>query len=89
LLIAGPQDAVPARAGQLGLAAPPVRERRGCLGRDRLGGRAPFGDFLTKPLANGGLDLTREHASLITFGLLALVLFASMRMPRKEVVSVR
>jgi uncharacterized membrane-anchored protein len=50
---------------------------------------ATFGDFLTKPLANGGLDLPREHASLITFGLLALVLFASMRLARKEAVAVR
>ncbi len=38
---------------------------------------ATFGDFLTKPLEAGGLNLPREYASLITLGLLAMVLFAS------------
>lgn len=48
---------------------------------------ATFGDFLTKPLAHGGLDLPREYASLIAAGLLALVLFASVRLARREAVS--
>ncbi len=40
---------------------------------------ATFGDFLTKPLANGGLNLPRGTASLITLGLLAMVLYISTR----------
>lgn len=40
---------------------------------------ATFGDFLTKPLAKGGLDLPRETASLVTLGLLLTVLFVSTR----------
>jgi uncharacterized membrane-anchored protein len=43
---------------------------------------ATFGDFLTKPLGQGGLGLPREYASLVTFALLATVLYASTR-PRK------
>ncbi len=38
---------------------------------------ATFGDFLTKPIEQGGLSLPRGYASLITLGLLALVLFLS------------
>ena len=45
---------------------------------------ATFGDFLTKPLAKGGLDLPREYASLMTFMLLAAVLFYSMRLDRAK-----
>jgi uncharacterized membrane-anchored protein len=40
---------------------------------------ATFGDFLTKPIGDGGLNLPREYASLITLGLLGLVLYASSR----------
>jgi uncharacterized membrane-anchored protein len=40
---------------------------------------ATFGDFLTKPIAQGGLSLPRGYASLITLALLALVLFVSTR----------
>lgn len=40
---------------------------------------ATFGDFLTKPLNSGGLNLPREDASLITLGLLAAILFISTR----------
>lgn len=40
---------------------------------------ATFGDFLTKPIASGGLDLPRGYASLITLILLATVLYASTR----------
>jgi uncharacterized membrane-anchored protein len=38
---------------------------------------ATFGDFLTKPIASGGLNLPRGYASIITLALLGLVLFAS------------
>jgi len=38
---------------------------------------ATFGDFLTKPIEHGGLNLPRGFASLITLGLLALILFVS------------
>jgi len=40
---------------------------------------ATFGDLLTKPVADGGLNLPRGTASLITLGLLAAVLFVSTR----------
>lgn len=40
---------------------------------------ATFGDFLTKPLDHGGLNLPREYASLVTFALLAGVLYFSTR----------
>lgn len=38
---------------------------------------ATFGDLLTKPIADGGLNLPREYASLFTLGLLGLVLYVS------------
>ena len=38
---------------------------------------ATFGDFLTKPLDAGGLNLPREYASLITLALLLAVLYVS------------
>jgi uncharacterized membrane-anchored protein len=38
---------------------------------------ATFGDFLTKPIASGGLNLPREYASLITLALLGIVLYFS------------
>jgi uncharacterized membrane-anchored protein len=40
---------------------------------------ATFGDLLTKPIDSGGLNLPREYASLITLGLLGLVLYFSTR----------
>jgi uncharacterized membrane-anchored protein len=40
---------------------------------------ATFGDFLTKPTDVGGLNLPREHASLVTLALLLSILFVSMR----------
>jgi uncharacterized membrane-anchored protein len=40
---------------------------------------ATFGDFLTKPLAAGGLDLPRGLASLITLALLLAILYVSTR----------
>lgn len=39
---------------------------------------ATFGDFLTKPIADGGLDLPRGYASLITLVLLASVLLVTV-----------
>jgi uncharacterized membrane-anchored protein len=45
---------------------------------------ATFGDLLTKPLEKGGLNLPREYASLITLGLLAMVLYASTRPSAQE-----
>ena len=40
---------------------------------------ATFGDFLTKPLEKGGLNLPREWASFVTLAALALVLWISTR----------
>jgi uncharacterized membrane-anchored protein len=40
---------------------------------------ATFGDFLTKPVAGGGLNLPRGTASIVTLGLLLVILFASSR----------
>lgn len=45
---------------------------------------ATFGDFLTKPIANGGLNLLRDYASVITLILLAIVLFISMRAQKRK-----
>lgn len=44
---------------------------------------ATFGDFLTKPLDHGGLNMPREYASLATFMLLIGVLYLSSR-PKKD-----
>jgi uncharacterized membrane-anchored protein len=43
---------------------------------------ATFGDLLTNPLADGGLNLPREYAPLMTLGLLGLGLYVST--PRKS-----
>lgn len=40
---------------------------------------ATFGDFLTKPPDQGGLNLPREYASLTTLALLAAILYVSTR----------
>jgi uncharacterized membrane-anchored protein len=45
---------------------------------------ATFGDFLTKPVASGGLSLPREYASLITLGLLLAVLYVSLRFSSRK-----
>ena len=45
---------------------------------------ATFGDFFTKPIASGGLNLPREYASLITLALLATVLAVSTQMSRRH-----
>lgn len=41
---------------------------------------ATFGDFLTKPVTDGGLSLPREYASLATLALLLIILFVSSRL---------
>ena len=38
---------------------------------------ATFGDFLTKPLDKGGMNLPREYASLFTLALLLTILYVS------------
>lgn len=38
---------------------------------------ATFGDLLTKPLGDGGLNLPRGHASLVTIGMMLAVLLVS------------
>ena len=48
---------------------------------------ATFGDFLTKPLDHGGLDLPRSYASLLTLALLAAVLFVSGDRARPRAIS--
>jgi uncharacterized membrane-anchored protein len=40
---------------------------------------ATFGDFLTKPLAKGGLDLGTLHASLTCIALMAILVFIDHR----------
>ncbi|AWZ01357.1 hypothetical protein RHODOSMS8_01822 [Rhodobiaceae bacterium] len=44
---------------------------------------ATFGDFLTKPLDHGGLDLGTYNASLISVVLLAIVMWFSLRKRRE------
>ena len=45
---------------------------------------ATFGDFLTKPLTKGGLNIPREYASLITLALLLVILYVSTNMMRES-----
>lgn len=48
---------------------------------------ATFGDFLTKPLAKGGLDLGTLNASLVSIGMMtALIILSHQQIRRKEVV---
>lgn len=44
---------------------------------------ATFGDLLTKPIADGGLNIPREYASAITMLMLISVLYISMQMSKK------
>lgn len=44
---------------------------------------ATFGDFLTKPIKDGGLSLPRGYASMLALLLLAVVLFFSVRNEKK------
>ena len=45
---------------------------------------ATFGDLLTKPLAKGGLNFERGTATIITAGLLALIIFYSTSKENKK-----
>ena len=45
---------------------------------------ATFGDFLTKPLANGGLNFGRGIAALIAAGVLGVILFFSHRSEKTQ-----
>lgn len=45
---------------------------------------ATFGDFLTKPLAKGGLDLGTLNASLISISIIAILIFISHQKLEKE-----
>ncbi len=45
---------------------------------------ATFGDFLTKPLEKGGLNLPRGEASLVTLALLVGVLLVSLKIGRED-----
>lgn len=46
---------------------------------------ATFGDFLTKPVGDGGLSLPRGQASLVTLGLLLAILYLSLDRRRPHV----
>ncbi|MCT2410045.1 hypothetical protein NZD88_21015 [Chryseobacterium antibioticum] len=45
---------------------------------------ATFGDFLTKPILKGGLNLSTLYASLISLGLLFLMIIISHQKQKKE-----
>lgn len=48
---------------------------------------ATFGDFLTKPLEKGGLDLGTLNASLVSIGLMTVfIILSHQQLRRKEVV---
>lgn len=48
---------------------------------------ATFGDFLTKPLEKGGLDLGTLNASLVSIGMMiALIILSHQQLRRKEAV---
>ena len=48
---------------------------------------ATFGDFLTKPLAKGGLDLGTLNASLISILIMAILIFIShQQLKKKEIL---
>lgn len=48
---------------------------------------ATFGDFLTKPLANGGLDLGTLPASIVSIVLMAILIFVSHSRIKNEIRS--
>ena len=45
---------------------------------------ATFGDFLTKPLSKGGLDLGTLNASLVSIGVIAVLILVSHRQERQN-----
>jgi len=48
---------------------------------------ATFGDFLTKPVANGGLNFSRGIAALVTAALMAVLMYFSQRATNNKKVS--
>lgn len=46
---------------------------------------ATFGDFLTKPLDMGGLDLGTLEASVVALGIMAILIFISHRKMRQGI----
>lgn len=48
---------------------------------------ATFGDFLTKPIANGGLNFSRGIATLVTAALLGLVMLWSNKKQTEELIN--
>lgn len=46
---------------------------------------ATFGDFLTKPLAKGGLDLGTLSASIVSVGVMVLLLFIAQRQHKEDI----
>jgi uncharacterized membrane-anchored protein len=48
---------------------------------------ATFGDFLTKPIANGGLNFSRDIAAVVTAALMVLLMYFSQRKIRKTAAS--
>ncbi|WP_211356337.1 hypothetical protein [Oceanicella actignis] len=45
---------------------------------------ATFGDFLTKPLSHGGLDLGTYNAAAVCLGLMSVLILASMQRRKKR-----
>jgi uncharacterized membrane-anchored protein len=48
---------------------------------------ATFGDFLTKPLAKGGLNFSRGIAALVTAAIMFIIMYFSQRNTKKKEVS--
>jgi uncharacterized membrane-anchored protein len=48
---------------------------------------ATFGDFLTKPLAKGGLDLGTLNASIVSVAIMLILIFIEHRRTHKHLVS--
>jgi len=45
---------------------------------------ATFGDFLTKPIEKGGLQLGTLNSSIISFGVMTILLFVAHRQQRNN-----
>jgi uncharacterized membrane-anchored protein len=48
---------------------------------------ATFGDFLTKPVSNGGLSFSRGIAALVTAAIMFIIMYFSLRETNKKEVS--
>jgi len=46
---------------------------------------ATFGDFLTKPISSGGLNLSRLYASLTCMALIVILIFISKKTQKQEI----